>query len=266
MAAGGAAVGIARLGDAACQHGRRLRLTDNDLGIRPLLAKDATHALERTAGAEAGYPEVEPLASEVPEDFLSRGTAMHIGIGLVLELPRTEPAIGGRQFVHLADHPRRAFRRRREHHLGAEEAHQAAPFDRKGFGHDDDERIALLRADHGEADAGIAAGRLDHRLAGFESAGLFGRLDDAECQPVLNGAKGVESLNLHPKVDALGRELVDPDHRRIADGLKNVGVTGHGRLLQLWGASLCRRQSGNKRGRASGSKTPGPQSAPRRRI
>jgi hypothetical protein len=50
--------------------------------------------------------------------------------------------------------------------LRAEEAHQAAPLHREVLGHRHHERIALLRADHGQRDAGIAAGGLDDGLAG----------------------------------------------------------------------------------------------------
>jgi hypothetical protein len=45
-----------------------------------------------------------------------------------------------------------------------------------------------LRADHGEADAGVAAGGLDDGLAGLERAGAFGVLDDAEGEAVFDGA------------------------------------------------------------------------------
>ena len=85
---------------------------------------------------------------------------------------------------------------RGQHHLGAEEAHQPAPLDAELLGHRHDQRIALLRAHHGEADAGVAAGRLDHRLAGLELAGFLGRLDDAQRQPILDRAQRVERLDL----------------------------------------------------------------------
>src|SRR2546421_10865371 len=48
--------------------------------------------------------------------------------------------------------------------------------------HRDDQRIAFLRADHREADPGVAARRLDDGLAGLQIAALLGRLDDPERQ------------------------------------------------------------------------------------
>ena len=70
----------------------------------------------------------------------------------------------------------------RQHHFGAEKSHQLAPLDRETVGHRDDEGIALRGADHGEADAGIAAGGLHDRLAGLEVAAALGFLDDADRQ------------------------------------------------------------------------------------
>ena len=67
--------------------------------------------------------------------------------------------------MRLVDHAGAALRGRGEDDLGAEEAHQLAALDGEGLGHGDDERIALGGADHGEADAGVAAGRLDDGLA-----------------------------------------------------------------------------------------------------
>ena len=71
---------------------------------------------------------------------------------------------------------------------------------------DDDQRIAVLRAHHGEADAGVAAGRLDDGLPGAERAAALGRLDDAERQAVLDRAHRVEGLELGVELHRLGRE------------------------------------------------------------
>ena len=92
---------------------------------------------------------------------------------------RNQPCVSASS-IGLLDHAHAAFGGRREHDLGAEEAHQPAALDAEGLGHRDDERIALLRADHGEADAGVAAGRFDDGLAGLQLAGALGVLDDAE--------------------------------------------------------------------------------------
>jgi hypothetical protein len=76
--------------------------------------------------------------------------------------------------------------RRREHHLGAEETQQLAALDAEALGHGDHEGITLLRADHGEADAGVATGRLDDGLAGLEQSATLGVLDDGARHAVLD--------------------------------------------------------------------------------
>jgi hypothetical protein len=111
-----------------------------------------------------------------------------------------------------------------KYHLGAQEAHQPAPLDREALGHGDHQRIALLGADHGQPDAGVAAGRLDHGLAGLERAGAFGILDDAERQAVLHRAHWIECLDLGVEVDMGWRQLVDLDDWCVAHGFENVVV------------------------------------------
>ena len=87
------AVGVALLRHAAVEQRRIGRLADDDLRVRPLLGQHARDALERAAGAEAGDPVVEPLAGEIVDDLARGGARVHVGIGLVLELPGQEPAV-----------------------------------------------------------------------------------------------------------------------------------------------------------------------------
>ena len=58
--------------------------------------------------------------------------------------------------------------------LGAEGAHGLAPLDRQVLGHHQHHAVAPHRRRHGERDAGIAAGRLDQRVAGLDLAALLG--------------------------------------------------------------------------------------------
>ena len=57
---------------------------------------------------------------------------------------------------------------------------------KQAVGHCYYERIALLSADHRKSDAGVATGRLDHRLAGLENAGQLGGFDHVESEPILD--------------------------------------------------------------------------------
>jgi hypothetical protein len=198
------------------------RLTDDDPGLRALLGEDAGDALQRAAGAVAGDEVVEPLAGEILDDLARRGARMEVGIGLVLELAGEEPAMGIGELDRLLHHAEAALGRRRDDDLGAEEAHEPAALDAERFGHGDDERIAFGGADHGEPDAGIAAGRLDDGLAGLQLARLLRRLDDAERQAVLDRAERIEGLDLDVEVDAGRGEAVDAHHRRAPDGLEDA--------------------------------------------
>jgi len=70
----------------------------------------------------------------------------------------------------------------------------------------------------------IAAGRLDHGLAGLELTCHLCRLDDAKRQAILDRAQRVESLDLDVEVDAFRSQPIDPDHRRIAHRLTDIVV------------------------------------------
>jgi len=48
---------------------------------------------------------------------------------------------------------------------------------------------------------------------------FFGGLDHTKRQAVLDRAERVEGLDLDEQVDAHGRELVDPNNRRVAHRL-----------------------------------------------
>jgi hypothetical protein len=136
------------------------------------------------------------------------------------------------QFDSLVHHAHPALGGRRQHHLGAEEPHQPTPLDAEALGHRDHQRVALLGADHGQADAGVAAGCLDDGLAGLQFAGFFRCFDDAKRQTVLHRTERIESLDLDEKIDIWRGQLANFDNRRVADRFKNVGVSASHRLAE----------------------------------
>jgi hypothetical protein len=162
-----------------------------------------------------------------------------LGVGFVLELAAQEPAVRVRELDRLAEHAGTAQRRRREYDLRAEEPHHAAPLDAEVLSHHDDQRIALLRAHHREADAGVAARRLDHRLPGLERTAALCRFDHAEREPVLDRAHRIAGLELHVEVHAGRCELPDLHDRRPPHGLENVVVPGH---RSLPGPTIARKK------------------------
>ncbi len=222
MAGRGAAVCVALLRQAAGEQGGVGWFADDNFRLRALLGQHARDALEGSASPKAGDPVIQLFALEIVHDLARRRARVHVGIRLVLELADVEPAMLLRQFLRLHDHAGGAQRGGRQDHLRAEEAHQSAALNREALGHGDHQRVALGGADHREADAGIAAGRLDHRHARFQLAGFFRRLDDAERQPVLDRSKRIEGLNLDPEIHMLWRKFVDPDHGRVANGSEDV--------------------------------------------
>src|SRR5204863_3500065 len=99
-------------------------------------------------------------------------------------------------------------------------------------GHDDLDRIALARADHGERDAGVTGRRLEDRLAGADRALLLGVLDQRAGDAVLDRAGGVVRLELGPDAHPrLGRQALELHQRRVADGLHDVAVTAAARAV-----------------------------------
>ena len=65
------------------------------------------------------------------------------------------------QLLGLVDGAVHALLARRQHDLGAERLEQPAAFQAHGLGHGHDQLVAAGGAGEGQADAGVAAGRLD---------------------------------------------------------------------------------------------------------
>ena len=88
-----------------------------------------------------------------------------------------------------------------------------------GLRHGQHHAVPARGGDHGERDAGVAAGRLhDGRLVRRDEAGLLGGVDHREADAVLDAAAGVERLQLPDdrRAGALG-EAAQLDQRRAAD-------------------------------------------------
>ncbi len=88
---------------------------------------------------------------------------------------------------------------------------------------DEDAAVPAALGDEGQADAGVAGGRLDDRAAGPQLTGLLGGLDHLQRDPVLHRPAGVEVLHLgqHGGRDALGHRR-EPDERGVADEVADV--------------------------------------------
>ena len=90
------------------------------------------------------------------------------------------------QFDCLGKHATALELGRGQNDFGAQESHHLATLDAEILGHGHDQRITLLGTHHREADAGIAAGRLDNSLTRFQLAGSLGMFDDTQGQAVFD--------------------------------------------------------------------------------
>ena len=218
---------------AAGEDRREGRLHRVDLQARPALLEDLGDPGDVAAGPDAGHDVVEPVG-EVGQDLLGRRPAVDRRVGRVVELHRDPGArdLGG-ELVRPGDralHPQLA---RRQLQLRAVAGHQLAALDRHRLGHRQDQPVALHRADEGEADPGVARGRLDDDRARAEDPGCLGVLDHRQRDAVLDAAARVGALHLEPDLDAGVEEAVHPDVGRVADGGED-GLGLHGALLFGW--------------------------------
>ena len=100
--------------------------------------------------------------------------------------------------------------------------HQLTALDGHGLGHDDDNAVAARGCDRGQADAGIAGGRLNDDGAGLQLAGGFGVVDHRLCDAVLDGAGGIEVFQLGENLGLQAQFLFDMcelEQRSLADEL-----------------------------------------------
>ena len=171
------------------------RFAENDFGVGTLLAQHAPDAGHGPAGAVSGDPVVEPVAVEIGHDFRRRGLLVDVGVGFGFELPGQEPAILLGQLDGLWYIPN-PFRARGVSTTLAPRKRIIRAARREAVGHRDDQRIALGRADHGQPNAGVAAGGFNDRLAWLQRAAALGGLDDVEREPILDRAAGLKNSDL----------------------------------------------------------------------
>ena len=204
--------------------GDERRLDREHLEVRPGRFQHFGAGGDVPAGADAGDDRVDRRVGEIAQDFLRGRAAMNLDVGRIVELLR-HPAVRVWSISSLGaiDRARHALFLGREVELRAVSEHQPAAFDAHAVGHDEDELVALHRRDHGEADAGVAGGRLDDRAAGFQLAGPLGVLDHGQRDAVLDRSAGVGPFRLHPHFGAVAEQAVDADVRRIADRLEDIG-------------------------------------------
>ena len=121
-----------------------------------------------------------------------------------------------------------------KHQFSTVSFHEQTTLDRHGLGHRDDESIAASRSNRSQADARIAARRLnDHRIF-VQLARSFGIVKHRLRDTIFHRTRGVEILELYEhlrfQVEVL-LDIAELQKRRVANKLVNGSVYSHGNLL-----------------------------------
>ena len=142
----------------------------------------------------------------------------------------------------LGDGPAHAALARRQHDLGPERLQQPAALQRHALGHGDHELVAAGGAGEGEADAGVAAGRLDDDgvlgwiFPAFSAASIM-----ATPMRSLTDQSGLKFSSLASDGGlGVADDAAQADQRRVADALGDVvvnatakGGVGHDQLTPV---------------------------------
>src|SRR5690606_33105261 len=94
----------------------------------------------------------------------------------------------------------------------------------------EDQLVALLLRHQRQADAGVAGGALDQGVAGLDVAALFGGLDHAHADAVLDRTARVLALELQVQLAGTGIQAPGLDDGRVGDELEDGGMDRHAAL------------------------------------
>ena len=173
------------------------------------------------------------LALGIAPDFRTRALVVGkriVGIGKLVE----DQSLPVR--LHLLGNVARPFHAAflgREHEPRAECRHALAAFDRKVFGHDEDHSVTTHRRDHRQRNAGVAAGRLDQRVAGLDAAAFFSLAHHRKRRPVFHRSCGIVAFEFRQDdVARLARDALQSHEwgiaHEIVEGLADAdGIAIH---------------------------------------
>ena len=157
------------------------------------------------------------------QQLLRGGPPMGLRIGGIAELLGHEiVGVFGEHLFRRPHRPVHALRVRGQDQRCPVGHEQAAPLDAHGVGHRQHQAIALHRRHQRQADAGVAAGRLDDRVARMQSPFPLRGLDHRQADAVLDAAARVVRLELAPHLGVLGPgQTAQANHRRVADQIED---------------------------------------------
>ncbi|MNV27723.1 hypothetical protein D3C71_1188810 [compost metagenome] len=202
--------------------------------MRLQIAGDAGDGAARTDAGDEGVD----LTLHLLEDLGASRLEVGLGVGVVGELVDEVAAwdLLGQALGHVSVVFRVAVRHVRtgQAHVSAHGAQVLDLLLRHLVRYDQQDVIALLLADQGQGQAGIARGRFDDSAARLQPARLLRRLDHRQGDTVLDGAAGVLALQLQEQTARAGFDPRHLDHGRLADqvqqrshGTDQDGGVGH---------------------------------------
>ena len=176
----------------------------DDLGGGFALLEELARAAQRAARTDARNKNVDFTVGVGPDLGAGR-LVVRLRVRRIDELPGDEAVRRLRgELLGLGDGALHALGTVGEDELRAVGLHQLAALDAHGLRHDDDDAVAARGGDGGEADTGVAGGRLDDNGVGLQLAAGLGVIEDGLGDTILDGAGGVEVFKLGEK---LGFEL-----------------------------------------------------------
>ncbi|VTR64010.1 hypothetical protein DESC_120102 [Desulfosarcina cetonica] len=211
----------------------QIGLHTDDLDGRIVFLQPPGKAHEGSRGTHGGHQVGQGAAGLLP-DLHRRSKVVGLPVGRIVVLIGHEIGVGifAGQAVDLLDGAVGTQVAGREQNIGPACAQDLLAFDAGRLAHGQQQRVALDRTDHRQADAGIAAGGLDNGLAGFEFSRTLAGFDHRQGRPVLDRAAGIEVLQFcqdaHLRV---GIEVADFHQGGVADVIKNA--VAHHRKVSL---------------------------------
>ena len=155
-----------------------------------------------------------------------------LGVGGVLELAGGKAVRRGRrQLARLGDGPLHTLGPLGQHQLGPVGRQQPPAFHAHGVGHGEDDPVAPGGGQGRQADAGVAAGRLDDDRLGRQLARSLGRVQHGKGDAVLDAARGVKALNFSKQSrlqTVSGGVAGEGDQGGVAHQLAYILIYSHG--------------------------------------
>ena len=191
-----------------------------------LLLQEPAHAADRAAGADADHEMRDGAVGLIP-DLGSRLLVVRLRIrrvAVLVGLPRTRDLTRQTRGHRVVGTRILWIDVRRAHDdLGAKRLQRVELLLRLLVSGGEHAPVALDDGRNRQAHAGVARRALDDRSARLQQTGTLGVLHHLEGHAVLGGIPGIEGLEL--REDRGGHEspgdVVDADHRRVANGVED---------------------------------------------